>query len=244
MSTSSIAILSILCILFVILDVILLIRSAFKLKTFVKEHKNSAKYKRTTGTTSGMLHTRTERLSAKARHDAIFPNYEEKSLTMLSQVRYDVTTDEVTMFSSKQTRKEENAGNDASHTRINESNIDAMQDDVTRVPNSCSVVMDLKYELVSFSNVFLLVRLKKNLKFLSAILLLYCFGFGAAVVFSLILSFTTVNMQMDGNAIALFLPAAISQAIIALVLCCTTSDLKLAMLSPIRRLFYICRGCC
>ena len=221
---------------FVILDVILLIRSVFKLTAFIKKHKKSANLKRKPASLpAAKLKSRTERQSAKARDDVCISSYEEKSSTILSQVKYDATSDEVTMFSSQQIRK------DVSKTsNPNKPNNKDVIDDVMYETRSRSAV-DLSYELASFSNVFLLVRLKKNLKFLIAIVLLFCLGFGSAIGLTLILCFDDQHLENYDYVEVAMIPAIICQAIIALIMCNTTSDLKQAVLFPVRRLFYACR---
>ena len=138
-----------------------------------------------------------------------------------------------TILTSKATTRENDVEN---NSEIH----NAKEKDTNPDTKVCSAV-DLNHKVVTFSNVFLLVRLQRNLKFLFVVVLLYCFGTGSTAALSLFLSIDD-RCELDFDTLMwIILPGILCPGINALFLCYTTSDLKLAVKSPIRRLFYICR---
>ena len=227
-------------------DVFLVIRSIRKFKLFVQMHKrlknsqcslpkkNAAEIPRNTN----------DNLSLSARnianhHNSSSLSHMNEPFMQMSQLGDEDTPEMMpvnsseTIFSSKATKRENDVEN-------NSESHNAKDNDAKPEQKVCSAV-DLNHKIVTFSNVFLLVRLQRNLKFLFVVVLLYCLGSGSTAALSLFLYFDN-QCEPDFNTLMwIILPGILCPGINALLLCYTTSDLKLAVKSPIRRLFYICR---
>ena len=240
---------AIICVILFCINVVLLIRSVFKFREFVRTHKKQTNSKRKFYQQNAPVTSRTVnetiRLSVKGVSDRGGNSRitdEEKMFTMLTHVNYDVSLDAVTIHSSNRhlSSQNENAEDDVQQG-TKKSTIDDVRCNDKKQGKNSNLVGNSDYETVSFSNVFLLVRLKKNLKFLSLILLLFFLGMGGGIMMTLILSYHHDYVDNFDILLVVVLPSVMCQAISALILCNTTSDLKHAVLYPTRRLFYACR---
>ena len=250
-STNMILSIVIVWILFVVFDVILLIRSFCKFKNFVQKHKNHKKWKQNLE----QKHASKESLrgndkirqsvdgdtSCHSKFNAA--SGKDEVFTTTSHVNHEVRMKRITLCSSNE---KFSSKADKNETEAHQNSVRDVVDDVKHevlLKTTPRQADEPIYETVTFSNVFLLVRLRNNLLFLSLILLLFCLGFGSTIVVTVMLYFNCTDSLIEIDTL-LFLvtPAIICPGLNALILCFTTSDLKLALLSSISKLLYICRS--
>ena len=224
-------------------DIFLLICCGCKFQSFARRHKKLKYMKRTlqqknfdkmSCRTDDNISTSAKVVSNLSSNNCLLP--EDK---VSWQVSYNVNTDKIKVFSfnkrfSTKTEKSENAGN----KNVVSNYVKCYG---VRLEQNSYAVMKSQCIIASFSNTFLLARLKKNLIFLSAVVLLFNTGV-LSIAIMIYVSYRNSNPNYQYHKVLMAITrAVICPGLNALLLCYTNSDLQLAILSPIRRLFYICR---
>ena len=223
-------------------DIFLLIRCGCKFQSFARRHKQlknmkrwlqQNNYNKMSSRTGDNLSTSAEEVLNFSSNNSFPPK--DKMSMMSSQVSYDVSTDKVKVFSfnrrfSTKTGKDENTSYESDVTNCVKCN-GVRSKQISYMKSYCKIA--------SFSNSFLLARLKRNLVFLSAVVLLLCMGVASIAV----MTYASCGNSDPGyhKVLMAITPAIICPGLNSLLLCFTNSDLQLAILSAIQRLFYICR---
>ena len=123
---------------------------------------------------------------------------------------------------------------------LDDMNPDIIENDSKKKKQAVSSSKEVVYETVTFSNLLLLARLKKNLKLLAVIFLSFCIGYGGVMIYTILLCVDDHFLPNFDLIYAVLLPALVSDGVTAVMLCCTTAGLKMAVLHPIRKAFFIC----
>ena len=243
----------------ILIDILFLIYAFYKFANVLSDHRKSAILRRPAKpkTSSSFAHQSIDRASVETRttngDDTINNinhskdefetiqennNVVEENITNDNDVIEQITTDDHKGKKDKQTNEESSVHPCNDSTRCDATRMN----DVRRTRSRA--VPNFNYEDIKFTNVFLLARLKRNLQFLFLILFVTIVGQGAAAALSFASAIDYTILRGDDSEaihVVVFISASIVEPIISLIICNTTSTLRLALQSTTRRIFFACR---